>query len=96
MLLVAALIAACAEASALAKALTETDAEGIVLSLLYINEPGDLPGWPEAAPGRFIGAPANAMPGHQKGAHYRCFAETAGWPDLGWLRNIRIPLNAEF
>jgi hypothetical protein len=31
------------------------DAEGIVLSLLHINEPGDVPGWLEAAPGKFIG-----------------------------------------
>src|SRR5687767_2566655 len=46
------------DAPALAGALAEMDAEGIVLSLLFINEPGDVAGWLEAAPGRFIGGPA--------------------------------------
>ena len=38
--------------------LADMDAEGIVLSLLHINEPDDVQGWIEAAPGRFIGGPA--------------------------------------
>ena len=42
--------------------LAAMDAEGIVLSLLHINEPGDVQGWLEAAPGRFIGGPAMPCP----------------------------------
>ncbi len=61
------------------------DAEGIVLSLLHINEPGDVQGWLEAAPGRFIGGPAMPCPETRQEPFYRCFAETKGWPDLTWL-----------
>jgi uncharacterized protein len=65
--------------------LAAMDAEGIVLSLLHINEPGDVPGWLEAAPGRFIGGPAMPCPQTAKEPFYRCFPETEGWPDLTWL-----------
>ena len=61
------------------------DAEGIVLSLLHLNEPGDVKGWLEAAPGRFIGGPAMPCPETREAPFYRCFAETKGWPDLAWL-----------
>jgi hypothetical protein len=61
--------------------LADMDAEGIVLSLLHINEPGDVQGWLQAAPGRFIGGPAMPCPQTQEAPFYRCFAETKGWPD---------------
>ena len=64
--------------------LAEMDAENIVLSLLHINEPGDVEGWLQAAPGRFIGGPA--MPCSMYADRgFRCFPETKGWPDLTWL-----------
>jgi uncharacterized protein len=65
--------------------LAEMDAAGIVLSLLHINEPGDVQGWLEAAAGRFIGGPAMPCPQTREEPFYRCFAETKGWPDLMWL-----------
>ena len=65
--------------------LEEMDAEGIVLSLLHINEPGDVQGWLESAPGRFTGGPAMPCPQTREQPFYRCFAETKGWPDLTWL-----------
>ena len=61
------------------------DAERIVLSLLHINERSDVPGWLEAAPGRFIGGPAMPCSPTPQAPFYRCFPETKGWPDLGWL-----------
>ena len=73
------------DAAARAALLAEMDAEGVVLSLLYINEPGDVQGWLEAAPGRFIGGPAMPCPQTPQEPFYRCFAETKGWPELGWL-----------
>ena len=78
------------DASARAEALAEMDAHGIVLSLLYINEPGDISGWLEAAPGRFIGGPAMPCPVTRAAPHYRCFADSAGWPNREWLeRGLR-------
>src|SRR5688572_10194006 len=65
--------------------LTEMDAERIVLSVLYINEPSDVKDWLEAAPGRFIGGPAMPCPPTPEKPFYRCFAESKGWPDLTWL-----------
>lgn len=65
--------------------LAEMTAEGIVLSLLHINEPGDVEGWLQAAPGRFIGGPAMPCPVTPQEPFFRCFAETKGWPDLTWL-----------
>ena len=65
--------------------LAEMDAEGIVLSLLHLNEPGDVEGWLQAAPGRFIGGPAMPCPATPQEPFFRCFAETKGWPDLTWL-----------
>jgi hypothetical protein len=41
--------------------LAEMDADGIVLSLLHINEPGDVNGWLKAAPGRFLGVTRDAV-----------------------------------
>ena len=78
------------DSPALAQALAEMDANGIVLSLLYINEPGDVSGWLEAAPGRFIGGPAMPCPVTRAAPHFRCFADSGGWPDLEWLeRGLR-------
>ena len=65
--------------------LAEMDAEGIVLSLLSLNEPGDVAGWLQAAPRRFIGGPAMPCPVTPQAPFFRCFAETKGWPDLTWL-----------
>lgn len=65
--------------------LAEMDTERIVLTLLYINEPGDVQGWLEAARERFIGGPAMPCAPTPQEPFYRCFAETKGWPDLGWL-----------
>jgi uncharacterized protein len=61
------------------------DAEGIVLSLLHVNEPGDVEGWLQAAPGRFIGGPAMPCSVSSRKPFFRCFPETKGWPDLTWL-----------
>lgn len=65
--------------------IAEMDEAGIVLALLSINEPGDVQGWLEAAPGRFIGGPAMPCPPTPQEPFYRCFAHTKGWPDLIWL-----------
>ena len=46
------------DGAARADAIAEMDANGIVLSLLYLNEPGDVEGWLENEGGRFIGGPA--------------------------------------
>ena len=73
------------DSAARAALLAEMDTAGIVLSVLYINEPSDVHGWLEAAPGRFIGGPAMPCPPTPQEPFYRCFAETKGWPDLGWL-----------
>lgn len=74
------------DAAARKALLTEMDADGIVLSVLHINEPGDVAGWLRAAPGRFVGGPAMPCPQTPaKQPFYRCFAETKGWPDLAWL-----------
>jgi len=57
-----------------------------VLSLLHINEQGDVAGWLQPAPGRFIGGPAMPCPQTPgKAPFYRCFADSKGWPDLSWL-----------
>src|SRR5688500_8257925 len=73
------------DAAARAALLTEMDAEHIVLSVLYINEPGDVQGWLAAAPGRFIGGPAMPCPPTPQEPFYRCFPETKGWPTLEWV-----------
>ena len=71
--------------SARAALLAEMDAEGIVLSALHLNEPSDVEGWLLAAPGRFIGGPAMPCSPTPQPPFRRCFADTDGWPDLGWL-----------
>src|SRR5688572_33096173 len=73
------------DAAARAALLAEMDAEHIVLSFLHINEPGDVQGWLQAAPGRFIGGPAMPCSPTPNEPFYRCFPETKGWPDLAWL-----------
>jgi hypothetical protein len=73
------------DGSARAASIAEMDANGIVLSLLYINEPADISGWLDAAPGRFIGGPAMPCPATRAEPYYRCFADTKGWPPLDWL-----------
>ncbi len=75
------------DAAPRAALLAEMDAEGIVLSLLHMNEPGDVQGWLQAAPGRFIGGPAMPCPQAPQEPYYRCFAKTQGWPDLAWLES---------
>jgi uncharacterized protein len=82
-----------------AAALAEMDENGIVLSLLYINEPGDVETWLRDGGGRFIGGPAMPCSVNRRAPGYRCFAETQGWPDLAWLerelRRGRIALLGE-
>lgn len=73
------------DADARTALLEDMAAEGIVLSLLHINEPGDVQGWLTAAPGKFIGGPAMPCPQTREEPFYRCFPETKGWPDLAWL-----------
>jgi predicted TIM-barrel fold metal-dependent hydrolase len=73
------------DVSARATLLAEMDKEGIVLSLLHINEPSDVKGWLQAAPGRFIGGPAMPCSLTPQEPYFRCFPETRGWPDLAWL-----------
>jgi hypothetical protein len=73
------------DAASRAALLAEMDAHNIVLSLLHINEPGDIEGWLQAAPGRFIGGPAMPCPPTPQPPLWRCFPDTKGWPDLGWL-----------
>ena len=73
------------DGSARAAAIAEMDANGIVLSLLCINEPADISGWLDAERGRFVGGPAMPCPVTRAAPGYRCFPETGGWPDLKWL-----------
>lgn len=73
------------DAAARKALLADMDAEGIVLSLLHVNEPGDVEGWLQAAPGRFIGGPAMPCPPTPEQPFFRCFADSKGWPDLTWL-----------
>ena len=68
-----------------AQLLADMDAENVVLTLLSINEPGDVESWLEAAPGRFLGGPAMPCSVAPRAPFYRCFAEGKGWPDLAWL-----------
>jgi hypothetical protein len=75
------------DAAARSALLAEMDAEGIVLSLLHLNEPGDVKGWLQAAPGRFIGGPAMPCPATPQEPFFRCFADTQGWPELTWLED---------
>ena len=75
------------DAAARSAMLAEMDSTGVVLALLHINEPGDVPGWLRAAPGRFIGGPAMPCPPTPRKPFYRCFADTGGWPDLAWLES---------
>ena len=73
------------DAAARAALLSAMDAEHIVLSLLHINEPGDVEGWIQAAPGRFIGGPALPCSPSPKPPFLRCFPDTKGWPEPAWL-----------
>jgi hypothetical protein len=73
------------DASARNALLAEMDAEHIVLSVLFLNEPGDVQGWLQAAPGRFIGGPAMPCPPTSQEPFYRCFPETKGWPAIEWV-----------
>lgn len=73
------------DAAPRAALLAEMDEEGIVLTLLHINEPSDVEGWLQAAPGRFIGGPAMPCPPTPQQPFFRCFPDTKGWPDLVWL-----------
>ena len=75
------------DAPARAALLAEMDREHIVLSILSINEPGDVKGWLEAAPGRFVGGLAMPCSATPQAPFYRCFPETKGWPDLAWLED---------
>jgi uncharacterized protein len=87
------------DATARSAAIAEMDANGIVLSLLSINEPGDLPAWQDGGAGRFIAGPAMPCPVTRAAPRYRCFPETEGWPNLAWLeremRRGRIRLLGE-
>jgi hypothetical protein len=73
------------DAAARTALLAEMDAENIVVSVLFINEPGDVPGWLQAAPGRFIGGPAMPCPPTPQAPFYRCFPDTNGWPSPEWV-----------
>jgi uncharacterized protein len=73
------------DAEARATLLAQMDTAGIVLSLVYINEPSDVREWLQAAPGRILGGPAMPCPPTPQEPHYRCFPETNGWPDIAWL-----------
>jgi hypothetical protein len=75
------------DTSARDAAIVETDTNGIVLSLLYLNEPGDVSAWLDEASDRFIGGPAMPCPVTTAAPYYRCFPETEGWPDLEWLES---------
>ena len=73
-----------------AAAIAEMNENGIVLSLLYINEPGDVEAWLEDGSGRFVGGPAMPCSVNRRAPGYRCFPETRGWPDPAWLeRELR-------
>lgn len=68
-----------------AKRLAEMDTNNVVLSLLYMTEPGDLEDWTEAVPGRFLAGPALPCWPNSAGPAFYCFIESGGWPDLAWL-----------
>lgn len=71
--------------AARAARLAEMEANGIVLSALYMTEPSDLDDWAAEAPGRFIAGPALPCWPNTAGPAYYCFIDSDGWPDLAWL-----------
>ena len=69
------------------KVLEELDENGVVMSLLHLNEPTDVEDWAVAEPERFIAGPMFPCPRNRAEPLYRCFAGSAGWPDLQWLES---------
>lgn len=66
--------------------LAEMDAHSIVLAVLSLTEPGDVPAWVEAAPGRFLAGPMLPCPRNLDAPRYSCFPDSEGWAPLDWLR----------
>ena len=57
---------------------------GIVRSVLYLNEPSDVETWIVASPGMFVGSVAVPCWRNRDQSYY-CFPSGGGWPDLAWL-----------
>lgn len=74
------------DAAELSQALGQMDANGIVLALLFANEPDDIAHWGEAAPGRFLVGPAFPCVVRNAAGSSSCEWDGAGWPDIAWLR----------
>jgi hypothetical protein len=70
----------------LAQRLEAMNANGIVLSVLFTNEPDDIHNWVEAAPGRFLAGPAFPCVVRNAAGASACEWNGADWPDLDWLR----------
>jgi hypothetical protein len=66
--------------------LAEMDADGVVLAVLSFTGTGDVGGWVDAAPGRFLAGPHLPCPRNLGEPRYNCFPETEGWVGLDWLR----------
>lgn len=75
------------EQAALAEHLREMDRNGIVLSVLHINEPSDIDTWSHAAPGRFLAGPMFPCAPFTPDGAKDCFRPTDGWPDPAWLES---------
>ncbi len=57
---------------------------GIVLTLVSVNEPSDLDLWSNGTVGPFLAGVAMPCWINRDSTRF-CFPETAGWPDLQWL-----------
>ena len=70
--------------SARRETLEEMQRNGIVRTVLYVNEPTDLDDWLDRSPASFV-ASAPMPCWRNRDESYYCFAETGGWPPLDWL-----------
>jgi predicted TIM-barrel fold metal-dependent hydrolase len=61
------------------------DEQGVVLSLLHLNEPTDIDEWVTQTPSRFLAGPMLPCWQVLTEDRYFCFPETQGWPELAWL-----------
>jgi len=74
------------DAAYLKDVLAEMDANDIEVSVLHINEPGDVDAWIKAAPGKFLAGPM--FPCFESGRDSRlsCAWDEGHWPSISWLR----------
>lgn len=73
------------DAAALESTLDLMDRHGIVLSSLYLTEPGDVSAWVAAAPDRFAAGPMFPCAPFDAERTRDCFRASDGWPEPKWV-----------